>query len=135
MSWITEKIPDHERVIFETRLFMVPLILTYIIPFIDNFAFSPLLRFARQEFFVTTSRVFIKSGIYHHEVVEIPLDRITDTTITQTIFGHLFGYGSIEIVSTSDNNHLKYYGVNKAMEFIQAIEHAQKLWGESLNRQ
>jgi len=52
------------------------------------------------EFAVTDKRVIIKVGLLSRRSIEILLTKVEAITVDQTLWGRIFGYGSITIIGT-----------------------------------
>jgi len=61
---------------------------------------SPLIRYLTNELALTNRRVVAKVGWLSLKTVEIQLAKIESLRVDQSIFGRLFGYGTIVIVGT-----------------------------------
>jgi len=61
---------------------------------------QPLIHFYTDEFVITNKRVIIKTGIFNTKSFEMNHSKIESVNVDQSIFGRLFGYGSIQIVGS-----------------------------------
>ena len=61
---------------------------------------SPLLDRYADEFAVTNKRVIVKTGLISRRTLEMNLNKIESVNVDQSIFGRLFGYGTITIIGT-----------------------------------
>lgn len=88
------------------------------------------IQFKTTELLVTPKRLMMKAGVIAYKTVEIPLERITSTSIECTIMGRIFNYGKV-FVNTRDNDNMVFV-VNEPMVFKQALDSAvaeAKEWG------
>jgi len=61
---------------------------------------TPLLRYLTNELALTNKRVVARFGIISLSTLEIRLDKIESVSVQQTLFGRLFGYGSVIVRGT-----------------------------------
>jgi len=61
---------------------------------------TALIRRRSSEFAVTDKRVIIKLGVVSRRSLEILLGKVEAITVDQTLWGRIFGYGSITIIGT-----------------------------------
>jgi uncharacterized membrane protein YdbT with pleckstrin-like domain len=86
-----------EQVVYETKYHWIifislrGLFTLLIAPAIDRWM---------SEFVITNRRIIIKTGMFARKSVEMNLSKIESVNVDQTIFGRLFGYGSITIIGT-----------------------------------
>ena len=59
-------------------------------------------RWSNQEFLVTNRRVIHSSGIINKSILDSSLSKINDVILTQSWMGRMFGYGTIKILTASD---------------------------------
>ena len=60
------------------------------------------LRWRNQEFLVTSRRVIHSSGIFSKSILDSSLSKINDVILTQSWTGRMFGYGTIKILTATD---------------------------------
>lgn len=68
------------------------------------------------EFGVTSKRVIIKVGLFSRRSVEILLSKVEAITVDQTLWGRIFGYGSITIIGTG-GTHEPFHLISDPLEF------------------
>ena len=61
-----------------------------------------ILRWVNEEFVVTTRRVLQLEGVLNKQVVDSSLEKINDAVLTQSIFGRIFGFGDLDILTASE---------------------------------
>lgn len=54
------------------------------------------------EFLVTTRRIVRAEGILNKRMVETSLEKVNDAILTQSMFGRLFGFGDLDILTAAD---------------------------------
>jgi len=52
------------------------------------------------EFVVTNRRIFIKEGVFNRSSMTISLEHIETVEVSQTLFGRIIGFGSINITAS-----------------------------------
>jgi hypothetical protein len=61
------------------------------------------LRWQNEEFVVTTRRVLQTQGVVNKQVIDSSLEKINDAILTESIFGRMFGFGELEILTASES--------------------------------
>jgi hypothetical protein len=61
------------------------------------------LRWQNEEFVVTSRRVLQTEGVVNKRVVDSSLEKINDAILTESIFGRIFGFGDLEILTASES--------------------------------
>jgi hypothetical protein len=61
-----------------------------------------LLRWQNEEFVVTSRRVLQTEGVINKQVIDSSLEKINDAILTESIFGRIFGFGDLEILTASE---------------------------------
>jgi hypothetical protein len=62
-----------------------------------------ILRWQNEEFVVTSRRVLQTQGVINKQVVDSSLEKINDAILTESIFGRVFGFGDLEILTASES--------------------------------
>jgi len=62
-----------------------------------------ILRWFNEEFVVTTRRVLQMEGVLNKQLVDSSLEKINDAVLTQSIFGRIFGFGDLDILTASES--------------------------------
>ena len=60
------------------------------------------LRYLNQEYILTNRRVISVEGVLNKRVTDSSLEKINDAMLTQSIFGRIFGFGDLEILTASE---------------------------------
>ena len=60
------------------------------------------LRYLNQEFILTNRRVIAVEGVLNKKVTDSSLEKINDAVLTQSIFGRVFGFGDLEVLTASE---------------------------------
>jgi hypothetical protein len=61
------------------------------------------LRWQNELFVVTSRRVLQSEGVVNKRVVDSSLEKINDAILSQSIFGRIFGFGDLEILTASES--------------------------------
>jgi Bacterial PH domain/Short C-terminal domain len=61
------------------------------------------LRWQNEEFVVTSRRVLETEGVINKRVVDSSLEKINDAILTESLFGRIFGFGDLEILTASES--------------------------------
>jgi len=61
---------------------------------------SPIIRQMTSEFVITNKRVIMKTGFISRKTFEMNLQKIESVNVDQSLFGRLFGFGTVTIIGT-----------------------------------
>jgi uncharacterized membrane protein YdbT with pleckstrin-like domain len=61
---------------------------------------APYIRLKTSEFGITNKRVIVKTGFISRKTLEMNLNKIETVNVEQSIWGRIFGFGTIIIVGT-----------------------------------
>jgi hypothetical protein len=61
------------------------------------------LRWQNEEFVVTSRRVLQLGGVLNKEVIDSSLEKINDAILKVSIFGRIFGFGDLEVLTASES--------------------------------
>lgn len=75
------------------------------------------------EFAVTNKRVIIKLGVATTRSMELLLPKIEGITVTQSLWGRMFGFGEI-VVTGSGGTQEPFDGIQSPLDFRQAVQAA-----------
>jgi uncharacterized membrane protein YdbT with pleckstrin-like domain len=94
--------------------------------------FIGLLRFLhwrKEQYIVTNFRIIQIEGLVNRRVFDSALEKVNDVVLTQPLFGRMFNYGSINIVTGSEAAINDIAGVAKPFEFKRALLEAKMAFG------
>jgi hypothetical protein len=60
------------------------------------------LRYLNQQYILTNRRVIEIEGVLNKKVTDSSLEKINDAILTQSIFGRIFGFGDLEVLTASE---------------------------------
>jgi uncharacterized membrane protein YdbT with pleckstrin-like domain len=147
VSYIDRHLLPGEVVTYRTRLhwkiFVVPVLVCLILVALALWAVSadrkPLaippvviaiilllaawIRRRSSEFAVTNKRVIIKLGVTTTRSMELLLPKIEGITVTQSLWGRMFGFGEI-VVTGSGGTQEPFDGIQSPLDFRQAVQAA-----------
>ena len=83
------------------------------------------LRWTSREFVVTTRRVLQMEGVINKKVIDSSLEKINDAILTQSLFGRIFGYGDLEILTASESGISRLRKLREADDFKRAMLEAK----------
>jgi uncharacterized membrane protein YdbT with pleckstrin-like domain len=70
---------------------------------------------------VTDRRVIVKTGIIARHSSELPLERIDEVYLRQSVLGRLFGYGTVLVSGMGGSEKIAFAGIDDPVEFHRAI--------------
>lgn len=88
-------------------------------------ALQKYLRWRREEYVVTNHRIIQVEGIINKHTFDSALDKVNDVQMRQSMFGRMFGYGDLEIITGSEIGVNKLWGLAKPFEFKRALLEAR----------
>jgi len=86
-----------------------------------------ILRYMNQEYVLTNRRVIEVEGVLNKRVTDSSLEKVNDIVLTQSIFGRMFGFGDLEILTASDT------GISRFRMLIQPSGSSARCWTRSTN--
>jgi hypothetical protein len=79
------------------------------------------LRWQNEEFVVTTRRVLQTEGVINKRVVDSSLEKINDAVLSQSLFGRMFGFGDLDILTASESGISRLRMLRQADDFKRAM--------------
>jgi hypothetical protein len=79
------------------------------------------LRWQNEEFVVTSRRVLQTEGVVNKRVVDSSLEKINDAVLTQSIFGRMFGFGDLDVLTASEAGISRLRMLRQADDFKRAM--------------
>jgi hypothetical protein len=83
------------------------------------------LRYLNQEYVLTSRRVIQIQGVLNKTVLDSGLEKINDAALSQSIFGRIFGFGDLEILTASDSAISKFHMIIDPIGFKKSILNAK----------
>jgi uncharacterized membrane protein YdbT with pleckstrin-like domain len=79
------------------------------------------LRWNNETFFVTNRRVIHSSGVLNKKVLDSSLSKINDVIMDQSFLGRIFDYGTIRILTATEEVINRVDKISRPMEFKKAM--------------
>jgi uncharacterized membrane protein YdbT with pleckstrin-like domain len=79
------------------------------------------LRWMNEEYVVTTRRVLQLEGVVNKRVLDSSLEKINDAVLTQSLFGRIFGFGDLDILTASETGISRLRMLRDADDFKRAM--------------
>ncbi len=83
----------------------------------------------REQYVVTSFRIIQVEGLMNRKAMDSALEKVNDVIMTQSVFGRIFNYGSINIVTGSDAAINDIAGVSDPFGFKKALMQAKMDFG------
>ncbi|HET7702594.1 MAG TPA: PH domain-containing protein [Candidatus Limnocylindrales bacterium] len=83
------------------------------------------LRWQNEEFVVTSRRVLQTEGVINKRVVDSSLEKINDAVLTQSLFGRIFGFGDLDILTAAESGISRLRMLRQADDFKRAMLEAK----------
>jgi len=83
------------------------------------------LHWVNDAFIVTSRRVIQIQGILNKKALDSSLEKINDAVLTENIFGRMFGFGDLEILTASDSGIDRMHMLVDASGFKRAMTEAK----------
>ena len=84
-----------------------------------------ILRWQNEEFVVTTRRVLQTEGVVNKRVIDSSLEKINDAILTESIFGRIFHFGDLEILTASESGISRLRMLRQADDFKRTMLEAK----------
>jgi membrane protein YdbS with pleckstrin-like domain len=84
-----------------------------------------LLRWRNEEYVVTTRRVLQLEGVVNKRALDSSLEKINDAVLSQSIFGRLFGFGDLDILTAAETGISRLRMLRQADDFKRAMLEAK----------
>jgi uncharacterized membrane protein YdbT with pleckstrin-like domain len=82
-------------------------------------------RWRNDQFVVTDRRVLQLKGVLNKNVLDSSLEKINDVQLEQSFFGRMFDYGTIEILTASEEAINRMVNIANPVEFKRAMQDAR----------
>jgi hypothetical protein len=83
------------------------------------------LRYLNQEYVLTNRRVIEVMGVVNKRSTDSSLEKINDAILTQSIFGRIFGFGDLEVLTASEAGIEKFRMIVDPIGFKKAMMDAK----------
>jgi len=82
-----------------------------------------------REYIVTNRRVIQISGVFDKNVVDSSLEKVNDVKMSQSMFGRMFDYGDVEILTASEMGINLFKRIGDPVKFKTAMLNAKEKLG------
>jgi hypothetical protein len=79
------------------------------------------LRWQNEEFVVTTRRVLQVEGVVNKRTIDSSLEKINDAILSESMFGRIFGFGDLEILTASETGISRLRMLREADDFKRTM--------------
>jgi hypothetical protein len=83
------------------------------------------LRYLNEEYVVTSRRVLQLEGVVNKKVTDSSLEKINDAILSQSLFGRIFGFGDLDILTASETGISRLRMLRDADDFKRAMLEAK----------
>ena len=83
------------------------------------------LRYLNEEFIVTSRRVLQTEGVINKRVVDSSLEKINDAVLSQSLWGRIFGFGDLDVLTASEAGISRLRMLRQADDFKRAMLEAK----------
>ncbi|MCI0447882.1 PH domain-containing protein, partial [bacterium] len=90
-------------------------------------AFIDIIRWQNNEYIVTSRRVIHANGVFRKNVLDSSLNKINDVVLQQSMMGRIFNYGTIKILTATDEVINLLDRISKPIAFKHAMLEAKNL--------
>lgn len=97
-------------------------------------ALSDYMRWNNEQFVVTDRRVLQLEGVFNKNVLDSSLEKINDVELQQSMFGRMFDYGTIEILTASEEAINRMDNIAHPLQFKRAMQDARARYDGYLDR-
>jgi hypothetical protein len=80
-----------------------------------------ILRWMNEEYVVSTRRVLQAEGVINKRVLDSSLEKINDAVFSQSMFGRIFGFGDLDILTASESGISRIRMLRQADDFKRAM--------------
>ncbi len=84
-----------------------------------------ILRYINQEYVLTNRRVIQVEGVLNKKVTDSSLEKVNDVVLTQSVFGRMFGFGDLEVLTASESGISKFRMLVQPVKFKRAMLEAK----------
>lgn len=83
------------------------------------------LRYQNEEYIITTRRIIHAEGVINKKATDSSLEKINDLMITESIFGRIFGFGDLDVLTAAETGIERLRMIHHAMDFKKAMLEAK----------
>ena len=79
------------------------------------------LRYRNEEYVITNRRIIHAEGVINKKATDSSLEKINDAILTESIFGRMFGFGDLEVLTASETGIERLRMLRDAKTFKKAM--------------
>ena len=83
------------------------------------------LRYQNEEYVITTRRIIHAEGVFNKKASDSSLEKINDAVLSQSIFGRIFGFGDLDVLTASESGIERLRMLVDALDFKKAMLEAK----------
>ena len=83
------------------------------------------LRYRHQEYVITNRRVMQVGGVINKHSTDSSLEKINDAALSQSIFGRMFGFGDLDVLTASESGIERFRMIRDPISFKRAMLDAE----------
>jgi hypothetical protein len=83
------------------------------------------LRYFNQEYVLTNRRIIETEGVVNKRSADSSLEKINDAVLEQSVFGRVFGFGDLKVLTASDSAISEFKMLRRPIEFKKAMLEAK----------
>jgi hypothetical protein len=80
-----------------------------------------IMRYLNQEYVLTNRRVLQVAGVLNKSSMDSSLEKINDARLSQSVFGRIFGFGDLEILTAADTGVDRFKMIRNPIGFKKAM--------------
>jgi hypothetical protein len=92
------------------------------------------LKYRNQEYVLTNRRVIQVGGVINKHSTDSSLEKINDAALTQSVFGRMFGFGDLDILTAAETGIDRFRMIHDPIGFKRAILDAKHEYEQDMNR-
>lgn len=92
------------------------------------------LRYLNQEYVITNRRVMQVEGVVNKRATDSSLEKINDAALTQSIFGRMFGFGDLDILTAAEQGIERFRMIVDPIGFKRAMLDAKHEYEVGMER-
>lgn len=79
------------------------------------------LRYQNEEYIITNRRIIHAEGVINKKATDSSLEKINDLMITESLFGRIFGFGDLDVLTAAETGIERLRMIRNAMDFKKAM--------------
>ena len=84
-----------------------------------------ILRYRNEEYLITNRRLIHAEGVVNKKTTDSSLEKINDAVLTESVFGRMFGFGDLDVLTASEEGIERLRMLRDAKDFKKAMIEAK----------